>query len=316
MPKNRRTDVVEDLLALRKGAGLTAARLMRSGALVQALGGPETPAQTLRERLLAAIGSLDTERGAAALSAAYGAHLVTRGLPTLTARRVAYAAEIGRTPDTLLDWENEAITDVALRLLTNYYAGAPIDRQLPMPHGGLLQGELTVTSRYEEGVFVEQDQARTIISLVEGARGFQYNSNVPTALTVVAGATVETEYVNGGSVHILRFPRPLALGQPHRFSFRERVQTGYAEEPQVSGVDFAGQSFETPTLRYLQNVEFKGWAPTKIWAYKNLSRQQRPGSPSDSKDLQGQSSVSASFAHLYGGLHTGIGWDARDARDL
>lgn len=237
---------------------------------------------------------------------------MTEGHVRLLDRRRAYGKLVDRSPDTLLDWEDRAMTVLSLRLLTNYYAGAPIDRQLPIPHGGFLLGELSVKTHIRDRHFVEQEQHRTVVSLVSGAKGFQYNSNnEETELEPLEGARVETEHINGGSVHRLYFlTEPLDLGEVHRFGFIEHPRTPSPAHSPAPNQDKAGQSFETPTLRYRQEVKFEGDAPEMLWSYQNLSLLERPGQPTPGHELKLNSRRFAgqTFSQLYGGLYSGIAW--------
>ena len=94
-------DLVDDLTWLRKDKGLTLERLAQAGGVVQACGGAETPIETLHERFLAALRSMHDTGGGWALWAAYGAE--EAGSRLLKDRRAAYAASVGRAPDTLKD---------------------------------------------------------------------------------------------------------------------------------------------------------------------------------------------------------------------
>ena len=172
---------------------------------------------------------------------------------------------------------------------------------------------LVVTTIYRDRRFTEHQQRRRIISLVNGADTFKYVSSnesgsARTVLLDPRGCTVETEYVPGGSVHVLGFPE-LKRGDDHEFGFREMVEASEADEDRPLS-DFAGQSFETPTLLYGQEVVFLGDKPPIIWAYQNLSRVERPGTPEKNEVLQfdNSDSLRKEFRHLYGGLFSGIAW--------
>ncbi len=60
-----------------------------------------------------------------------------------------------------------------------------------------------------------------------------------TRLLAVGGCAVETEYVPGGSLHTLRFPRPLAGSDVHDFAFRELLEDPEADS-EAPKSDFAG----------------------------------------------------------------------------
>jgi hypothetical protein len=117
---------------------------------------------------------------------------------------------------------------------------------------------------------------------------------------------------NSGSIHRFLFSEPLRRGQTHKFSFQEILEAPEeSEEPEHDLMeDFAGQSFETPTLTYRQKVVFKGDKPDVFWAYDKLSRIERPGEPTNENRLTigEDGSVEKEFTQLYGGLHSGIAW--------
>ena len=314
---SKKSDLVKDLIYLRKGRGLTADRMFAAATLAEVCGGDEQPAEITHGRLVSAIQSLPERQSREALLAAYGLLPVTQGLPSLEARRKAYGRQIDvdRKSDTVAAREDAAIKELALRLLASYYAGAPLPAQLPpVPHGGYLIDYLNVTTVYRDRQFLEHQQERRIVSLVDGAPGFRYHSSDTdssgrTRLLAVEGCTVETEYVPGGSLHMLRFPTPLKYGDVHDFTFRETLED---PETQVEAPlsDFAGQSFETPALVYRQEVTFLGDRPPVIWAYDKLSRVERPGSPERQEVLRFENSgtLRKEFNQLYGGLFSGIAW--------
>jgi len=314
---SKKSDLVKDLIYLRKGRGLTADRMFAAATLAEVCGGDEQPAEITHGRLVSAIQSLPERQSREALLAAYGLLPVTQGLPSLEARRKVYGRQIDvdRKSDTVAAREDAAIKELALRLLASYYAGAPLPAQLPpVPHGGYLIDYLNVTTVYRDRQFLEHQQERRIVSLVDGAPGFRYHSSDTdssgrTRLLAVEGCTVETEYVPGGSLHMLRFPTPLKYGDVHDFTFRETLED---PETQVEAPlsDFAGQSFETPALVYRQEVTFLGDRPPVIWAYDKLSRVERPGSPERQEVLRFENSgtLRKEFNQLYGGLFSGIAW--------
>ena len=299
-------DLVSDLIWLRKGAGATYERLAQAAAVIAACGGTTHPIESIHERFAAAVRSMHDTAGGQALWAAYGMETDKPGL--LKDRRAKHAASVGRTADTVLDWEEQAIHELALRLLSSYYAGAPTPGQLPIPHGGYLMSRLTVVCIIRDRRFVESRQTRTLISLVDGAPHFTYGTYSPTELSNIEGGTLAlSKRVTGGVVHRIDFPEPLHRGQAHTFSFRERVPE--AEPEPVGNQDFSGQSFESPTLRYQVGVHFLGQQPAVVWGYDKLSRIERPGEPEDGFLLESnRDRISIEFADLYGGLCAGVAW--------
>jgi hypothetical protein len=304
VPNDVRADLIADLTYLRKGAGLTGDRLRQAGAVVAACGGADLPTETLLERLVGAVRSIGRTDGGRALIAALGLDGSQSG--SLKERRALFARSVVRSSDAVRIWEDRAIEEVALRLLSRFWAGAPLPDELPIPHGGLLLTELTTTYLYRDRRFVESQQRRTLISLVDGAAGFQYGTYTPTELFGLEGVTVETKHVRGGTIHTLRFPKKLRRAEQYRFSFRERELSGNTKPP---AEDKAGQTFESPTLRYRVEVCFLGDVPSVIWAYDRMSQIERPGEPTQGIPIESVGAVmSVDFADLYGGLASGIAW--------
>ena len=321
---NKKEELVGDLVYLRKRSGLTTGRMRNASTLVEVCGGRDQPVEITRARLVSAIESLPDTTRRDALLAAYGLLSETRDLASLALRRAAYGSQVGRKYDTIANREDSAIEELAIRLLTGYYAGAPLLVSLPVPHGGYLLEFLNVTTVYRDRLFAEHEQERRIISLVDGAQTFRYHSsdegsNGRSHVTAVHGCTVDTEYVSGGSLHTLTFPKPLMRGETHDFAFREALEDP-ATQSEVPAEDFAGQSFETPTLIYRQDVTFLGEKPEVIWAYDKLSRVERPGEPAAGQVLEIEHGgyLRHEFSQLYGGLSSGVAWrwSDRDKAEL
>lgn len=307
-------DLIADLTYLRKGAGFTCSRVLQASTFLGVCGGRNQPFEVIRERMVAAIDSLPDRQGSEALMAAYGLTAPYSAHGSLAARRSTYGEKIHRKADTLTDREDAAIAELALRLLTAFFSGAPLPAQLPMPHGGFLVERLEVDTRYEDRLFAEHKKRWRIISLVDGAKGFAYHvsdraSDGRTVLTDTAGCTAQTRYVEGGSLHTLVFPKPLYRGQSHTFSFREVLAHPGSQDADPAS-DFAGQTSETPTLRYVQRVVFQGAMPPMIWSYDKLSSVERPGEPDEDNRvlLDGLGTGAVEFSQQYGGLCSGIAW--------
>ena len=166
----KKFDLVDDLIYLRKGRGLAADRMFSASTLAEVCGGDEQPPEITRARLISAIQSLPDAESRDALLAAYGLLPATQGLPLLEDRRAAYGRQIGRKNDTVAAREDAAIKELALTLLTYYYAGAPLE--MPLPHGKYLIDYLNVTTVYRDRRFVEHQQERRVTSLADGAPVF------------------------------------------------------------------------------------------------------------------------------------------------
>ena len=322
MPSREFNDLVDDLIYLRKGPGATPSRIAQASAVMDVVGGSrDASPDIVRTRLATALGSIKTSKGCDALRAALGLDDQPSGrhqpqpASDLTERRQHYAAQIGRSLNTVRSWETAAITDLAISLLARYYAGAatPFDRVIP--HGGFLIEYLHVTTIIRDRDFVASEQTRTVISLVDGAKGFVYATYSPTSLTALSGGTLRPpKQTAQGSIHEFVFDQPLKRGQKHTFSFREQVPDGAPDgatrnTDDTITQDFSGQTFETPTLRYDSEVCFLGPQPAKLWAYDKLSRVERPGNPAELPNLAPAGhTATATFRELYGGLCSGIAW--------
>jgi len=258
---NNIEDLITDLMYLRKGPGFIANRVYEASTFMSVIGGKNQIFESIKIRFTAAIRSLPDKKNVEALLVAYGLLPGYETVALLKDRRAKYGKLVKRKYDTLSDREVAAIKELAIRLLTAYYSGAPLPAGLPLPHGGFLIDYLYITTIIQDRRFVEHQQTRRVISLVQGVKGFEYQSSEHTRVISLDGVEVETRHIKNGAIHKLLFPVPLKRGQPHKFNFKEILDE---PEPELNE-DFAGQSFETPTLIYKQAVVFKGDKPHIIW---------------------------------------------------
>jgi hypothetical protein len=313
-----RASLVEDLVYLRKGEGLTPIRLIDTMTAYRIAGGPTSLPEVARDRISSCLrGMLDT-KGGRALWAAFGldaeigpdpvGSVAGRGL--LHESRAAHAQAVGRSPDTVRDWEDGAIDELALRLLSGWHASAATPADSVMPHGGFLIPSLAVAMVIRDRVFFESHQTRTLLSLVEGATHFVYGTYTPSTLTRVTGGTAASEDHQDGTLHRIAFDRPIPRGEQHTFSFRETEPSNGSDLPGPPDQDFAGQTFDSPTLRYRNEVVFLGDRPAVVWSYDKLSRIERPGHPTSANtiELGHGRTVVTEFHDLYGGLASGVAW--------
>jgi hypothetical protein len=301
-------DLVSDLIYLRKDRGLTVERLANTTEVLPATREPAGAYEAARARVVAALRSMQDSQGGRALWAAYG--IDEGSAPTLKERRAAYAKQVGRSADTLRGWEDSAIEELALRLLSGWFAGAATPGELTIPHGGYLISRLHIRYVIRDRIFFESQQTRTVISLVDGAQTFVYGTYSPTELSDVTGGSAEVlKRTQHGVLHQITFDRPLRRGEQHTFSFREREpERDVPVEPPEQ--DFAGQTFESPTLRYRCEVAFLGDRPSDVWVYDKLSRIERPGEATSANALQvdTRGQVCVELSDLYGGLCSGVAW--------
>ena len=121
--------VLTELRKLRERAGLTTARLERSGALMSALGTSDP--EVGRQRLVKAVAALgDSERSRALridlgldFTELVGREPVIREREGLGDRRSAYAEVIGRDVKTLGRWSDKAAAELRGHLLDDTFTG-------------------------------------------------------------------------------------------------------------------------------------------------------------------------------------------------
>ena len=298
----------QELKRLRTRDGFIPSRILEARSLLAVLGGEQQGFDSLFARFHAALDSLPDQENVDLLRASYGLLPDFAGL-TLRERRDRYREVSEISYDTQETREDAVITELVITLLTAFYAGAPVAAELPMPHGGILMEGLAVKTLIRDRRFMKHMQARKIISLVDGAKGFAYHSYEETEVEPMDGMSVKTEYVNGGSLHTCYFPTPLKRGDTHRFAFREMLCREQEDKP-TENEDYAGQCFVTPTLSYWQQVRFEGERPAMVWWYDKLSPIERPGVPDEKHTLPvGEDCVvEREFTQLYGGLYSGIAW--------
>lgn len=106
--------LVTALRNLRRGRGLTLARLKATPSLLEMLGTSDVEAAM--ETLLDAIRQLGADVQAESLRNAYALGMATS--QTLTTRRNTFAVLQGRDPDTIESYENAMIDELAARLTT------------------------------------------------------------------------------------------------------------------------------------------------------------------------------------------------------
>lgn len=314
MVGSRLEAVIDELIYLRKGAGVTQAKLLDTTHVGRLCGHPQTEADQVFLRFQTAVHSLRDHPHGEALEAAYGLLISVTG-SGIRERRELYGRMVGRKVDALRDWEDEVIRELALRLLAAFYAGSATPDGLVLPHGGFLLTDLHTLTIIRDSTFQQSEQTRTLVSLVDGAAGFMYGTYSPTDIEPIAGiAEVRTTSHPGGTLHQLMFPGRLRRSESWQFKFRETVPSGQPtrdpiEELRPTNIDFSGQTFETPTLKYRCEVCFFGDTPEVIWAYDKLSRIARPGGATrENTIVMAAAMCSAEFYEIYGGLCSGIAW--------
>lgn len=298
-PSDRYDPRLADLEYLRKGAGLTPARLASRPAVLALLDSPD-PVEGAR-KLNDLLVSLSNDRRSDALRRAFG---YGNGESHLATRRHATAIHYGKSPDTIRDWEDQAIGEVLLLLLAEH-------PQPPLPTPSFLMeymsADYTITDRH----FVRCSHRRDIVVLAPEAPHFRYGLSEDVELDNVWGGTAAIDdRTPTGPIYRLRFPRPLPRGARHSFGWDEVRKPDAPPPPTETIQDQASQIFHMPTSRYDLTITFKGAAPRRIWRFEQLAQAERPGKPTPSTLLtpDKRGTVTATFGGLHGGFCSGIAW--------
>lgn len=288
-----------DLEYLRKGAGLTPARLATKKAVLALLGTHDAVDGVRKlDRLLA---DLSSDRRCTALRAAFGAD---SDLPRLGDRRRRTAATYGKSPDTIRDWEDQAIREVLLLLLAE-------DPEPPLPTPPFLMEYMSCNYLIVDRHFVSAKHRRDVVVLAPEAGGFRYGLSEDVELQNVWGAdAVLDDRTPTGPIYRMRFPTILARGARHSFGWEEVRRPAAPPPPMESLQDQASQIFHMPATKYDLSVTFQGQLPRVAWRFEQLAQAERPGRPENGLRLRPDASgkVATSFQGLHGGFCSGAGW--------
>lgn len=297
--------LTEELQYLRKGEGITLAKLARSPEVLRVCAVTRLDPQAALDRIEETIDVLRNRRSAQALRAAYALDGL-EPLRLLKDRRARFAGD--RSTDTVENWENQGIEELRLLLLARQPAIQPKSDTGGLPIGGYAMESLEAIYRYTDGCFTESVQTREVIALVDNADGFIYATHVTTELTVVRGGqpAVLDHSPEGWVRYKIMFPKPLVRGESHQFVIRERLAEPETARPLE---DKISQIFHIPTRTFWVVAEFAGDVPPLAWAFDKLTHFERPGTPTKKNRLWPDGNrLVKEFNTLYGGLFSGIAW--------
>lgn len=297
--------LTEELQYLRKGAGITLAKLAGCPEVLRVCGATELEPQPALDRIETTVDALRNRRSAQALLAAYALDGL-EPLRLLKDRRGRFADD--HSSDTVENWENQGIAELRLLLLAQQPAIQPKQDTVGLPVGGYAMESLEAVYRYTEGCFTESVQTREVIALVDDADGFIYATHVDTELTVIRGGepVVLDRSSEGWVRHKIMFPKSLARGESHQFVVRERLVVPETVRPDE---DKISQIFHIPTRTFWVEAQFTGDVPPVVWSFDKLTHFERPGRPTRQALLRPEGNrVAKEFHTLYGGLFSGIAW--------
>lgn len=303
-------DLITDLIYLRKGDGFTITKARNASTFLEVMGGAGQTFEELTTRFISAIYSLEEERSVEALLVAYGLKPGYEEKDSIFERRKKYGQKIGRMYDTLVDREQTAIQELAIRMLMAKWVNAPLPANIPVIHGVFITEYLNAVSIIRDRTLIETRETQKFIALADGVESYDYSTNEPSDIISIEGCEVESHLINLGMKYVLRFPKPLQRGQTHKISFIELSPKQGKYGKKAIAMELA-RSFAIPTFIFNQEIEFIGQKPRVIWSYSMLSLLERPSRPEEQKPLRfedGESIIRVSFTHLHGGMFSGVAW--------
>ena len=305
-------DLLTDLIYLRKGGGLSPARLAASGLVDQVLTNfPDDNYDTKKQRLISAIQSLHTP-DADVLLATFGLDEHTAGLASLKQRRQVYGQRIGRGIDTVADREASALKHLRFQLLTGWYPASPPGKRLPELHGGAVHESTGLTTIFSDGCWQETRHTYRLLAVFDQVDYYSITSLFPAPPLPRGPWRTTTTATQGGYEHRFWPPEPLERGGSYELGFSFKPNTpsvaDYAEPHCIWEESLA---FHERTLHAHFEAIFLGHKPRCIWQFSGLTHLERPGRPTSQNQLTPgtSSAVQAHFTDLYGGLFAGLAWE-------
>lgn len=313
--------VLDELIYLRKGAGVTPARLERLDAVVRLLRGANERGLAVREvfpvlaeRLRSAVESLSVLDGqpsddAQLLLDVFGLSPEGGAETALGPRRDVAGAKLGIRRDAVADREAKALLRLRSQLLTGWYPLSPVPLPMPVSHGGAVLIAVKNRVVLQDGHLVENVHELQLLTTYDLAEYFAITSTATEQVSVLGGGwRLKEEPLPGG--RRLRFyaPSPMERGQVYTLAYRV-APAMFGDDPELLVGNW--QAFHEPTRVAIFEAEFRGVRPTWVWWFSGLSHLEAPGKPYWqtllTPDEQGR--VGVRFTDLGGGLYAGLGWE-------
>ena len=305
--ENQYVDLMTDLIYLRKDAGFTPRRMRMASTFLEIMGGDGQTYETLKTRLVSAVNALPSQQDTDILLAAMALSGEFEKIPLLKHRRELLGRQTGYTPDTIAEYENAAIQELALYLLAARYAASPLPEGIPALHSTAIHERVFVTTLVRDKLWAETREFFRSIPLIDEVEYFEISSDIPAHVTADSDIVVKSETTGSGRKHRFYFSQPLQRGKPAELRFTMQPD-GTRDEELVLQEDT--RSFHLPTISSGMEILFLGEKPSQIWHYAQLPLFERPGLPVRERlmDLGGGSSVRVEWNELHGGLYSGIAW--------
>lgn len=300
-------DVLEDLVFLHKDAGFTPSRIARAGNVRRLLGGDSETYDTLRERLVSAIHSLQ-EPQAEILLDVFGLTPETEGLRYLKDRRGYYGAKHNIKIEAVADRELLALDSLRKQLVTGWYSKSPTGFQVPQSHNGFIQQSVTIATVVRNRAWQETREHYRLIAAFDEADYISISTSFAGRPIAEGDFTVRTERIGSSFTHQFWHKEPMRRGRTYDLKYRLIADPELGEPGALTETS---RAFHEPTRLASFWTVFVGDKPQQIWSYHGLSFFERPGNPSVGRPLQigAQPGVKAEYCDLYGGLFSGIAWE-------
>ena len=313
--------VLDQLLYLRKGAGVTPKRIRGLDDLVGLLRSPDERGRPVSEwfpvlvnRLTSAIESLSLLDGqpsddAQLLLDVFGLSPEAGAETALGPRRDVAGAKLGIRRDAVADREVKALLRLRSQLLTGWYPLSPVPLPMPVSHSGAVLIAVRNRVVLHDGYLVENVHELQLLTTYDQAEYFAITSTATEQVSVLGGGwRLDEQAVARG--RRLRFyaPSPMERGQVYTLTYRVAPPTSADNLERLVG---NWQAFHEPTRVAIFEAEFRGVRPMWVWWFSGLSSLEVPGEPYRqtllTPDEHGR--VGVRFTDLGGGLYAGLAWE-------
>lgn len=298
--------MLQALLFLRKGKGLTTDRLVAQPALVAVLGGSDVRPEILIERFESAISSLH-EPDEELLLDVFGLSEASSHLTSLADRRDVYGARHGIKRDAVADRDAAAVRRLLDQLITGWYPKSPMPYPIATSHNGYAIHALRVRTIIRDRRHLETHHLYRLFMLFDKVPYFPIDTLDPTIPDLVGdNFTFERrDYANG---YQRRFYHREPMRKGQTYNLRYVVRNLSPDEPEETIGEY--MAFHEPARFTTFEAKFLGERPSALWQINRLTSIALPGTSTPATDLTlgPEATAVVHFRDLYGGLYNGIAW--------
>lgn len=309
------SDLLDEMLFLRKGAGMVASRLPKTPIVELLLRQHESDQfGRMRSRLESAILSLG-EQDAPLLLDVFGLTPQTAGLSRLADRRQVYAGTISRGVATVSDLEEPAIRRLMTVLIRGTYRQSPLLLDVPEMHDGIIYESASTLIIVEDGMWRETREHYRFAATFDEAdfltitRSYAAIAETPDASAFRVQSEPTSHGFNDDFWHRdhAGANAPMTRGNEYDLVFSLRPDPA---DPPTMMMTNAYRMLHARALLATLKVQFIGKRPTTIWKYERVSHFAQPGAPEalNKLDLSGGGAAVLFQRDVHGGLANGIAW--------